>query len=75
MACPKCGCKCTYPHYEEDFDNDTIEESCAACGHIFDIEDAAPEDDDTVRTDGDWVRKVFEPLPEDEMDAVRPFLP
>jgi hypothetical protein len=48
MACPKCGCK-THYQYDDGFDygqSDEGLERCAACGEIFDAEDAAPEDDD-----------------------------
>jgi uncharacterized protein YbaR (Trm112 family) len=49
MACPKCGCKETY-QYDTGWDGEQSEEGlerCAACGEIFDIEDQAPEDEDT----------------------------
>lgn len=43
MACPKCGCKVTYP-----FGNSDIFERCAHCGNIFDDElEGADEDDRT----------------------------
>ncbi len=50
MACPKCGCKTTYPYGHDDstdheFD-DTQRDRCAACGHVFWIEDHLPEDED-----------------------------
>lgn len=49
MACPNCGCKVCYT-YDEGWDGDPCGdealERCAACGHIFDISDATPEDDD-----------------------------
>ena len=47
MACPSCGCKETYPYYEDDWDSDTDLEQCAACGEIFFIELAADEADET----------------------------
>lgn len=47
MACPKCGCKETNTYVEDDFIGlPDDQERCAACGHIFYIEDAAYEDDD-----------------------------
>lgn len=50
MACPACGCKTTYTYGHEqgwdyEADDDRLER-CAACGHIFDIEDHADEDDE-----------------------------
>lgn len=52
MACPKCGCKEHY-QYNGDwagaYDGDPCDERlerCAACGEVFDIEDAADEGDD-----------------------------
>ncbi len=52
MACPKCGCKETYQYdHMEDcmIVADERFERCAACGNVFDIEDAAEEDDDEER--------------------------
>lgn len=48
MACPKCGCKVSYQYDDGDDDlpDDERIERCAACGHIFDIEDELPEDDE-----------------------------
>lgn len=49
MACPKCGCKETYQYdHMEDcmIVADERFERCAACGEVFDIEDAADDDDD-----------------------------
>lgn len=48
MACPACACKV---HYQYDDGNDCGPhteglERCAACGHVFDIEDAADDEDD-----------------------------
>lgn len=48
MACPKCGCKVHYqfntePDHEPD---DERLERCAACGAVFDIEDASEDDDE-----------------------------
>lgn len=50
MACPKCCCKTTYPYgrdtgMDTEVDDDRLER-CAACGHIFDVEDHADEDDE-----------------------------
>jgi uncharacterized Zn finger protein len=46
MACPKCGCKTTYPYdYDEDPGDDRLER-CAACGEVFDLEDHVEEEDD-----------------------------
>jgi hypothetical protein len=47
MACPKCGCKTTYP-YDDSWDgepgyNDDMD-SCAACGNVFYIEDHDEEE-------------------------------
>lgn len=49
MACPTCGCKTTYQYDgagECHGSSDEGLERCAACGHIFDIEDHTPEDED-----------------------------
>lgn len=49
MACPKCGCKCTYQWNGAGDDLEQTDdrlERCAACGAVFDIEDSADEDDD-----------------------------
>jgi hypothetical protein len=50
MACPKCGCKVSYPYghdagWDDDFE-DTQQERCAACGEVFHIDDHADEDDE-----------------------------
>lgn len=49
MACPKCGCKVTYS-YDPEWDgmgpSDERLERCAACRHVFDVEDSADEDDE-----------------------------
>jgi hypothetical protein len=47
MACPECGCKETYQYNGADFGvDDEHLQRCAACGHIFDIEDSADEGDE-----------------------------
>lgn len=48
MACPACGCKVHYQfNSEEGFAGDDERlERCAACGAVFDIEDAADDEDD-----------------------------
>lgn len=50
MACPNCGCKTTYPYGSDDgsdYEVDDMErDRCAACSHVFYIEDHLPEDDD-----------------------------
>lgn len=53
MSCPKCKCKETYCYDEGDDmpGGDERMERCAACGHIFDIEDALPEDDDITEVE------------------------
>jgi hypothetical protein len=59
MACPNCGCKVTY-QYDDSWDGFGSTEGlerCAACGHIFDIEDSEPEDDD-----------YYEPIPHKEKE-------
>lgn len=50
MACPRCHCKVTYPYGHDDgadheWDDSRLER-CAACGHVFDIDDGLDEDDD-----------------------------
>jgi hypothetical protein len=36
MACPKCGCRVTYPVSRDDFFQEDYErERCSVCGHIF----------------------------------------
>ena len=47
MACPACGCKVHYQYNDADFGPDDEDlDRCAACGHVFDVEDGLPEDDD-----------------------------
>lgn len=50
MACPECGCRESYefnPDGDDGFGmSDDRLERCAYCGHVFDIEDHTPEDDD-----------------------------
>lgn len=49
MACPKCGCKETYAYFgDDDYDEwaDTFYDRCANCGHVFDNELEAVDDDD-----------------------------
>lgn len=44
MSCPECGCKEIYQYNGADFGADDEHlQRCAACGHIFDIEDSADE--------------------------------
>jgi len=53
MACPKCGCKVTY-QYDTGDDSGQCDENlerCAACGHVFDIEESEPEDEDEPMDD------------------------
>lgn len=48
MACPNCGCKTTY-QYNSGWDGEEDDprlERCAACRHVFDIEDSADEEDE-----------------------------
>lgn len=45
MACPKCGCKVTYPYDDQDEPDDDRLQHCAACGEVFDLDDHADEDD------------------------------
>lgn len=59
MACPSCGCKV---HYQYDgevelFRCDDRMQRCAGCGHVFDIEDSADEEDDEPATCGVEGRK------------------
>lgn len=48
MSCPKCGCKVHYQYDDspEGFGGTPNLERCAACGNIFDIEDADDDDCD-----------------------------
>lgn len=47
MACPKCGCKVTYPFCSPlEFYEDDEMEKCSNCGNVFWIEEALDEDDD-----------------------------
>lgn len=51
MACPKCECNVHYEYddHEAAFDLGSAVgylQRCAACGELFDIEDAAEDDDD-----------------------------
>lgn len=52
MACPSCGCRVHYQfNSEEDFAGDDERlERCAGCGAVFDIEDAADDEDDAYGT-------------------------
>lgn len=54
MACPKCGCKTTYQYDNgDDFgQSDDRLERCAACGHVFDVEDHADEEEDELMVNG-----------------------
>lgn len=53
MACPKCGCKVHYQFNEADCGPDDERlERCAACGAVFDIEDAADDEDDAYGVGG-----------------------
>ena len=45
MACPKCGCKVHYEFDDEDGYDERMQR-CAACGEVFDLDDAADDDDD-----------------------------
>lgn len=52
MACPKCGCKVHY-QYDSGWDDEQSDERlerCAACGEVFEIEDAADDDYDYPET-------------------------
>jgi hypothetical protein len=48
MSCPKCRCKVSYQYDSGDdcVQADDSLERCAACGHVFYIEDSADEDDE-----------------------------
>lgn len=48
MACPKCECKTTYPYVKDDewMSFEAEKERCAACGHIFFVEDHLEEYDE-----------------------------
>jgi hypothetical protein len=49
MACPKCSCLVVYEFDTAGDDCDQGDDRlqrCAACGHIFDLDDHADEDDD-----------------------------
>lgn len=50
MACPNCGCKVCYQYDGGASDHEPGPgeniERCSACGHIFDIEDHEPEDEE-----------------------------
>ncbi len=50
MACPKCGCKVHYEFDDEDYGYDERMQRCAACGEVFDLDDAAEDDDDCPET-------------------------
>lgn len=51
MACPQCRCKTCYQYNDADFGPDDEDlERCAACGHVFFIEDHLPEDNDQPET-------------------------
>lgn len=47
-CCPKCGCK-EYYQFDSGWDDEQAGENlnrCAACGQVFDIEDAAEAEDE-----------------------------
>jgi hypothetical protein len=46
MACPRCECKVTYQYDDDDIFPSEGMERCAACGYIFDEDEALEEDDD-----------------------------
>lgn len=48
MSCPKCGCKVCYEYEDGDYATPSTPdmERCAACWHIFPIEDHIDEDED-----------------------------
>lgn len=48
MACPSCGCKTVYPYDDEDEPDDGRLQRCAACGHVFDLDDHADENEDDI---------------------------
>lgn len=45
MACPKCLCKEVHCYEDEDAPEDDRLQRCMACGHIFDLDDHADEDE------------------------------
>jgi hypothetical protein len=69
MACPKCGCKVSYQFDGDNSDecrgDDERLERCAACRHVFDIEDSADEGDSELP--GMWTRGDFEGGPPPEI--------
>ncbi len=46
MSCPACNCREVYTFDDEDEPSDDRLQRCAACGHIFDIDDHADEDEE-----------------------------
>jgi hypothetical protein len=49
MSCPSCGCKVCYQYDGGVEDHEPWPEDlerCAACGHVFDIEDQVDEEDE-----------------------------
>lgn len=46
MACPRCLCKVVYQLDDEDDGEDDRLQRCAVCGHVFDLDDHADEDED-----------------------------
>lgn len=49
MACPNCGCKVAYQYDGGGDDSEQADERlerCAACGHVFDVEDHVDEDEE-----------------------------
>lgn len=68
MACPACACKVHYQYDDGDDCGPHTEglERCAACGHVFDVEDAADDEDDAYGVTAapaplGWVHKDWEP--------------
>ena len=60
MACPKCNCKVTYPLNAPDYvpPEEDFWERCANCGHIFDGELEAVDDDDDFDPDEKLMEQV-----------------
>jgi len=71
MACPACACKVHYQYDDGDDCGPHTEglERCAACGHVFDIEDAADGEDDAYGVQASGLPPQWEALIEEAVDA------
>jgi uncharacterized Zn finger protein len=46
VSCPACNCREVYTFDDGDDPGDDRLQRCAACGHVFDLDDHADEDEE-----------------------------